>query len=1121
MFSDTPLTPGADIFSLGCVLYECLTGQPPFRAPHLVAALAKILFTKPTPPRQLRPELPAALEELVRRMLAKAPEHRLPTASGLLGALEELQARREAGPGVTASPDAPRPRLAVAEQQLVTVLLAAPRAGAGQPPGAQDSRSALRDALRSVLAPQGARVELLADGALVLTLVASLGSATDPATLAARCALSVQERWPEAAVALATGRGSLHHHLPVGEAMDRAGQLLRQMESLPPPSSAPVLLDEVTAGLLGPDFHLTRPRSGLFLLHGEHLSTDESRPLLGKPTPCVGREHELALLHMAFVTCVEESTAQALLVTAPAGTGKSRLRHEFLRRLERHPSPPLVLLGRGDPMSAGSAEGLLAQALRRLCGIAGGEPLEQRRARLSQRLCQHLGAAQAREVVAFLGELCAIPFPDEHSPRLGAARGDPQMMSLQVGRAWVAWLKAECAHRPVLLVLEDLHWGDMLSVRLMDEALQALAEHPFLVLALARPEVEHLLPGPWLRRLQAVPLRGLSRKAGARLVQEVLGAEVPGALVSTLVEQAAGNALFLEELIRAVVEGRGEAPPETVLAMLQARLGRLAPEARQVLLAASPFGRTFWAGGVRALLDGQLPGEALEQQLRTLVEQEWVEPQPDSRFPGEHEYRFRHALVRDAAHGLVPDSHKPEGHRRAGAWLEQAGESDARVLAEHAVMGQQPTRAIHFLTRAAEQLFERHDMPGTLRCVDTALALGAEGAEGVQLRVLQAIAAFWLGDSRKLYALGPVVLAELRPGYRLWCWLLYWLYTSYALSSERKQAEQAAALAQELLRVRPEPAARRLYLEALCAMIWINLCGGARQEASVFQARLIELGVETASEAPLQQASSSFIQGFFSLGFEARPWQACVWLEQACRGLDEVGLEGLARGTHILWAQALEALGDRTSAEARLRESLALTQQLRHLSTLLYARLSLALFLAGSTEPAQWEEALALTEELQNPDIYSGLAYTVRAKVAAGRGHLAEAEACARKGVELLAPILFHQCTPRVVLTRVLLAQGRAAEAREAAVPGLQRLEQCGSEGSEVVGLRLALAEAYLAEGNTQEGEAALRRALQCLHTRAEDIPDGAARERFLHQVPENARTLELARQRWGEPAAS
>jgi hypothetical protein len=426
--------------------------------------------------RSLRPELPSALQELLERMLAKAPERRFLEASSLLAALSQLESRLETAPSTTAPLSAPVLQLAGAEQHLVSVLLAAPLFSAGQLSAPQDSQRSLLEALRTLLSPHGAQVELLADGSLVATLVASQGSATDPATLAARCALFLQERWPQAAVVLTTGRGRLDQHLPVGEAMDRAGQLLRQHPPLPPDSTPPVLLDEVTAGLLGPGFQLTRAPSGVFLLQGEQLGVDASRPLLGKPTPCVGREQELALLEMAFTTCVQEPAAQAVLVKAPAGAGKSRLRHEFLRRLEHHGHPVLVLLGRGDPMSAGSADGLLAQALRSLCGISSTEPLEVRQAKLSQRIAQHLHGAHAQE---------------------------------------------------------------------------------------------------------------------------------------------------------------------------------LAP------------------GAVRALLGEHASASELEHWLQRLVELEWVEPQPSSRFPGESEYRFRHALVRDAAYALVPDSHKPAGHRLAGQWLSQ------------------------------------------------------------------------------------------------------------------------------------------------------------------------------------------------------------------------------------------------------------------------------------------------------------------------------------------------------------------------------------------------------------------------------------------------------------------
>src|SRR5690349_6347555 len=101
-----------------------------------------------------------------------------------------------------------------------------------------------------------------------------------------------------------------------------------------------------------------------------------------------------------------------------------------------------------------------------------------------------------------------------------------------------------------------------------------------------------------------------------------------------------------------------------------------------------------------------MPDGKLEKHLRRFVTQEVIEPQPESRFPSEAEYRFRHALVVDAAHPLVPEAHRLVGHRLAGSWLDHRGESDAMVLAHHYLLGQRPERAAHFHTQAAEQFFE-------------------------------------------------------------------------------------------------------------------------------------------------------------------------------------------------------------------------------------------------------------------------------------------------------------------------------------------------------------------------------------------------------------------------------
>ncbi|WP_437761080.1 hypothetical protein [Sorangium sp. So ce1389] len=255
-----------------------------------------------------------------------------------------------------------------------------------------------------------------------------------------------------------------------------------------------------------------------------------------------------------------------------------------------------VLLGHGDPMSAGTSYGLLSQALRRLCGVVDGTAPAVQQARLLERVGRHVEAAAARRVAEFLGEMCGIPF-DDGSPELRAARGDPLQMSARIAQAFVDLLRAECAAHTVLLVLEDVQWGDALTARLADAALAELRDQPLMVLALGRPELAELFPGLWDRHgPQRLDLRGLSHRACERLVVQVLGARLTSGQIRRLVEHSAGNALYLEELIRAAAQGKLDELPGALIAMLQARLLRLEEGARRALLAASVFGETFCKG---------------------------------------------------------------------------------------------------------------------------------------------------------------------------------------------------------------------------------------------------------------------------------------------------------------------------------------------------------------------------------------------------------------------------------------------------------------------------------------------------------------------------------------------
>jgi predicted ATPase len=260
--------------------------------------------------------------------------------------------------------------------------------------------------------------------------------------------------------------------------------------------------------------------------------------------------------------------------------------------------------------------------MRSLCELHSSDSASTRRQKLQSRISRYLPAAEIPRVAEFLSELCNIPLSDPISPPLRAARGEPALMNDQLSWAFVDWLRAECEQHPVLLVLEDLHFGDEPTIKLVDNALRQLKTQPLMVLALARPEVRTRFPGLWSGRVQEVILAPLSQKACERFIAQVLDASPDPAEVRRIVRQSAGNALYLEELIRAAAEDkdRGGEPPATVLAMLQARLQQLSPDLRCILRAASVFGATFSQAGVLALVGVDGDGAEAETALSSLVQ---------------------------------------------------------------------------------------------------------------------------------------------------------------------------------------------------------------------------------------------------------------------------------------------------------------------------------------------------------------------------------------------------------------------------------------------------------------------------------------------------------------------
>ena len=1118
------LTPAADLFSLGCVLYECLSGAPPFVADHIAALLVQILFEEPIPIALRRPGVPAAISELLGRLLAKDPGQRLADAAALrveLLRVDDLELPEPAWAQTMASPQLPAASFADQEQSLFSVVLAASHEdhlglGATHAGDSGSLVSADKPALLKALAAPGSTADFLANGTLVVT-VSPIGSAQDQATLAARAALLIKQRWPEAVVSMATGRGAVRGFTAIGEVVELAARSLRS-GSYPSMATAPagVLIDSLSAKLLEGRFAQTPQPVGALLL-SEDLDEDVSRPLLGKPTPCVGREAELGILEAQLASCIEESAARAVLFTAPPGAGKSRLRHTFLRRLEERKESITVLLGRGDMMNAGEPYGILRTAILKLCGIHGSEPLVMQRERLEARVAHHVAPGDKKRVVCFVGELCRIPFSEEQDPVLQAARQDLKIMRDQLRRALLNFLAAECAVAPVLLVLDDLQWSDGLTVSVLDEAMREQAEAPLFVLAFARPEMHEVFPRLWAgHKLHDIPLKGLSKRACERLIKQTLGSEIDPSLIASAVEQAAGNAFFLEELIRSIAEGTFETQSETVLAMLQARIGRLDAGMRRTVRAAAIFGQTFWAGGVAAILGLPKQSAEVEACLTRLADAELIQPHSQSRLMDETECAFRHGLAREAAYTLLTDSDLTTGHRLAAEFLEAAGEPSSAVIAEHFERGGVKRRAADYYLRAAEDSLERGEYLGVQRYAARGLDCAPAEAVAGQLYAAFCYAGYFLNRYVQVEERATLAMKLLSVGSLGWCRAIFSAFYAVEVRQDRSRSWDFLSL---LLHAEPEPNARSSYLESIsqaCALMvlfapeWLILTIGARIAA---------VAEESQRTLPALRRYLHRYNALVSHFRYPRPWTYLLEVRQTIRLAEEVGDFRMALELRIYIEVGWLQVGDHDGAYQRL---LALEPEIttgQHILYLAAWQCYLAENLCESLDDSAWEQAehlgLLLQAYTSEIPLLAALGQGILARVAFLRGNLEEAERLSRLGLQFLQVAPLWVISIVSIQTRALIGLGRAAEAVVNVESVLAMIPPLVGAGSTEVELRLAASEAFQAAGHHERAQAELRETLRQVQLRADDITDAFWKSSYLTRNPYCVRTLQLAKE-WG-----
>jgi serine/threonine protein kinase/predicted ATPase len=756
-----------DIYSLGVVLYEMLTGRVPFRATNFSELSRQVRDDEPQPPRQLVGNIPAELERICLKTMAKRLADRYTTAGDfaedlrrvLLTATEASVSRPmsamtstfEPRPTQPASsqahalnPPSSRRRAREAERRQVTVLVCGSdlfESEAYLDLDAEDQARVLRAfqqaSEQAVHRFDGTVVQCNEQGLLVC--FGYPVAHEDAARRAARTGLGILEdmkvfgeqlRHEQALelspwIGLHTGGAVVEATEDIVSLVGEARNVAVRLESVAVPGQ--VLCTEATYRLIQSEFQCAslgrRKIKGvaqpveLFGVQG--IRATRSPVEAAGPavlTPLTGRDHEINLLKDRWEQA-QEGMGQVVLLIGEPGLGKSRLvytlkEHVLGQRVEGEEDAP-VIEWRCSPHFQNTGLYPAIDFYERALAFGREDPPQARFDRLLHRLEQYDLARP--ETVPLWASLLSLPTTDRFPP----LQLSPIRQREETFRALMEWLHTRAARRPILFVVEDLHWVDASTLEFLGQFIAEGLHNSLLTLLTFRPEFR--TPWPAVAHQTSLALNRLTRRQAGDLMRQKTGTIVPGALIDQIYARTGGVPLFVEEFTKMIQESgaldrsegggawaetlREREIPASLQDLVTARLDRMESE-REVAQLAATLGHEFSYELLAAV--AALDEAPLQAELAKLVKAEILYSKGR---PPRCTYHFKHALLEDALYNALVKGKRQQLHRRIAEVLEarfpQTSLTQPELLAHHFAEADLPEKAVGYWFEAGQRSRER------------------------------------------------------------------------------------------------------------------------------------------------------------------------------------------------------------------------------------------------------------------------------------------------------------------------------------------------------------------------------------------------------------------------------